>query len=45
MNMRDIEQCKLGYKLCHALLPKALRDSMTKDHQECKLGKEHRYQT
>ena len=45
VNMIDIKQCKLGYKLCHALLPKALTDSMTKDHQECKLGKEHRYQT
>ena len=44
-DMIEIEQCKLGYKLCHALLPKSLSDSMTKDHQKLKLGKEHRYQT
>ena len=43
--MIEIEQCKLGYKLCHSLLPKALTDSMTKDHQECKLGKVHKYHT
>ena len=43
--MIEIEQCKLGYKLCHSLLPKALTDSMTKDHQEGKLGKAHRYHT
>ena len=45
VNMIELEQCKLGYKLCHSLLPKALTDSMTKDHQECKLGKVHRYHT
>ena len=45
VNMIDIKQCKLGYKLCHALLPSALTDSMTKDHQECRLSKEHRYRT
>ena len=45
VNMIELEQCKLRYKLCHSLLPKALTDSMTKDHQECKLGKVHRYHT
>ena len=45
VNMIELEQCKLGYKLCHSLLPKALTDSMTKDHQECKLGKVQRYHT
>ena len=45
MDMIELEQCKLGYKLCHSLLPKALTDSMTKDHQEGKLGKAHRYHT
>ena len=39
VNMIDIEQCKLGYKLCHALLPKALTDSMTKDHQDVNWAK------
>ena len=45
VDMIDIEQCKLGYKLRHALLPRALTESMTRDHQKGRLGKEHEYQT
>ena len=41
--MVDVEQCKLGYKLCHELLPKALAKNMTSDHLRGPLGKEHNY--
>ena len=44
-DMVNVEQCKLGYKLCHDLLPKALTKSMTRDHQKEHLGKEHEYPT
>ena len=44
-DMVDVEQCKLGYKLCHELLPKALTKNMTSDHQRGSLGKEHNYPT
>ena len=32
--MIHLEQCKLGYKLCHNLLPKQLEENMTKDHRQ-----------
>ena len=38
-----VKQCKLGYKLCHGLLPKAMVSNMTKDHQNEFLAKDHRY--
>ena len=44
-DMVDVEQCKLGYKLCHELLPKALAKNMTSDHLRGSLGKEHNYPT
>ena len=40
-----VKQCKLGYKLCHGLLPKAMVSNMTKDHQNEFLAKGHRYST
>ena len=44
-DMVKVEQCKLGYKLCHGLLPTAMASNMTKDHQNEFLAKGHRYST
>ena len=44
-DMVKVEQCKLGYKLCHGLLPKAMASNMTKDHHNEFLAKGHRYST
>ena len=44
-DMVNIEQCKMGYKLCHGLLPKALVVNMVKDHQTENLIKSHKYPT
>ena len=41
--MVKVEQWKLGYKLCHGLLPKAMASNMSKDHQNEFLAKGHRY--
>ena len=43
--MIHVEQCKLGYKLCHNLLPKRLEENMTKDHRQNSITKTHRYST
>ena len=32
IDMVKVEQCKLGYKLCHDLLPKVLANNMVRDH-------------
>ena len=45
VDMVNIEQCKMGYKLCHGLLPKALGANMVKDHQNENLVKSHKYPT
>ena len=42
-DMVRVEQCKLGYKLCHGLLPKAMVSNMTKDHHNEFLAEGHRY--
>ena len=44
-DMVKVKQCKLGYKLCHGLLPKAMAANMTKDHQNKFLAKGHKYFT
>ena len=43
--MIHLEQCKLGYKLCHNLLPKRLEENMTKDHKQHSIVKTHQYST
>ena len=40
-DMVKVEQCKLGYKLCHGLLPTAMASNMTKDHQNEFLAQGH----
>ena len=45
VNMVKVEQCKLGYKLCHDLLPKALANNMVRDHNMHSISKCHKYQT
>ena len=37
--------CKLGYKLCHDLLPKKLADNLRKDHNQVSIEKTHKYAT
>ena len=44
-DMVKVEQCKMGYKMCHELLPKALSVNMVRDHQNEPLGKGHKYPT
>ena len=44
-DMVRVEQCKMGYKLCHGLLPKALVVNRVKDHQNQNLVKSHKYPT
>ena len=44
-DMVKVEQCKLGYKLCHGLLPKALANNMVRDHNRYSISKRHKYQT
>ena len=44
-DMIKVEQCKLGYKLCHGLLPKALANNMVRDHNKYSISKHHKYQT
>ena len=44
-DMVKVEQCKLGYKLCHGLLPKALANNMVRDHNRYSISKHHKYQT
>ena len=41
----ELEQCKMGYKLCHNLLPKNLAKCMLLDHRDVSVLKVHRYQT
>ena len=41
----DFELCKLGYKLCHSLLPKRLAENMTTDHKQLSIEKAHKYPT
>ena len=41
-NMIHFEQCKLGYKLCHNLLPDKLMNNMTEDHNSQSIVKSHR---
>ena len=43
--MVNIEHCKMGYKLCHGLLPKALVANMVKDHHNENLAKRNKYPT
>ena len=40
-----LEQCKLGYKLCHNLLPTNLTKNMSEDHKMQSILKNHNYQT
>ena len=40
-----LEQCKLGYKLCHDLLPNALSNNMKRDHRNESIIKTHKYLT
>ena len=44
-DMIHFEQCKMGYKLCHNLLPDKLMTNMTKDHNCQSIVKSHRYST
>ena len=44
-DMVKVKQCKLGYKLCHGLLPRAMALNMSEDHQNEFLAKGHRYST
>ena len=44
-DMVKVEQCKLGYKLCHGLLPRAMAANMSKDNQNKFLAKDHKYCT
>ena len=41
----DFELCKLGYKLCHGLLPNRLAENMTTDHKQQSIEKVHKYPT
>ena len=40
-----LELCKLGYKLCHDLLPKKLAENIRKDHNQVSIEKNHKYST
>ena len=40
-----LEQCKMGYKLRHTLLPKNLAKCMLTDHREISVQKRHKYYT
>ena len=44
-DMIQFEQCKMGYKLCHNLLPNKLMNNMTQDHNCQSIVKRHRYST
>ena len=44
-DMVQLEQCKMGYKLCHNLLPSKLTQNMLLDHRSHSIVKEHRYPT
>ena len=44
-DMLHLEQCKMGYKLCHNLLPVKLAENMLQDHRCHSIVKEHRYPT
>ena len=41
----ELEQCKIGYKICHTLLPASLSKLMTHDHQDGTMVKTHQYST
>ena len=41
----SLEQCKLGYKLCHDLLPTKLAKNMKHDHRMQSILKTHSYPT
>ena len=41
----SLEQCKLGYKLCHDLLPTNLANNMKHDHRMHSILKTHSYPT
>ena len=45
VDMLHLEQCKMGYKLCHNLLPAKLAENMLHDHKSHSISKEHRYFT
>ena len=40
-DMVQLEQCKMGYKLCHNLLPSNLTQNMLLDHRSHSIVKEH----
>ena len=44
-NLIHLELCKLGYKLCHDLLPTKLAENMRKDHKQLSIKKTHKYPT
>ena len=44
-DMVQLEQYKMGYKLCHNLLPSKLTQNMLLDHKSHSIVKEHRYPT
>ena len=44
-DMIKLEQCRLGYKLTHNLLPIRLSKNMIIDHKSQSIQKMHRYQT
>ena len=43
VDMVNVEQCKMGYKLCHGLLPKAFVKNMILDHNNHSIVKDHKY--
>ena len=45
INMIKFEQCKMGYKLCHNLLPNKLKNNMAQDHNCQSIVNSHRYPT
>ena len=44
-DLLHLEQCKMGDKLCHNLLPKNLAENLTQDHKSHSIVKNHRYFT
>ena len=45
VDMVKVEQCKLGYKMCHGLLQRCWQPTMVRGHQNEPLGKGHKYST
>ena len=41
----ELEQCKIGYKMCNNLLPPVLTRLLFEDHNKCVMTKAHSYST